>query len=392
MTASEPLEAQVATSLANIAEHEWDALVGDDDPFVEYAFLRALEVSESVGPGTGWQPVHVTLTGGGRLVGALPLYVKDHSFGEYIFDWAWADASRRLGAPYYPKLVSMVPVTPATGTRFLVHPDENYEEIVQGLLRAAQTLLEDMDGSSLHLLFLNEREKRVACEARGPLRLSPRLGFQYHFSNDSYESFEHFLATCRSSLRKQMKRERRQVAESGLKIVVKEGDEVTEQEWTRLGEFYRDTCARRGSAPYLSEAFFSDCSSLLSRRAVCVLAYQGSDVVAGTLNFEKGQRLYGRYWGALDDHDFLHFELCYYRLIERLIDKGMSLLEAGAQGSHKLRRGFMPRPVHSAHLIRHPALARAVDDFLPREAFAVEQEMKLQAEHGPFKRCSSAER
>lgn len=370
-------------SLRGIEPSAWDALTGDDDPFVEHAFLSVLEESATIGPGTGWEAMHVTAWQGDELVGALPLYVKDHSYGEYIFDWAWADAAARLGVPYYPKLVSMVPVTPATGRRFLIAPEADPEAVTRALLDGAFEALEVVGGSSIHLLFLSPEESE---RVRADPRFMRRLTQQYHWKNDGYGDFDDFLGRFRSSMRKKLRRERRVVAETGLVVRQVEGKDLDASEWAMLRSFYRDTCARKGSHPYLAAEFFDLAQERLAHRTVVAMAYDGKRPVAASLNFEKGAHLYGRYWGCSADHDMLHFELCYYQLIERAIQKGMRRFEAGAQGSHKLRRGLLPTGIHSAHHIVNPVLARAVGDYLPREAMSVQRQMLELAEHGPFRR------
>jgi len=369
--------------LAEVDADAWDAVAGEDDPFVEHAFLSTLEESGTVGGDSGWDPLHVTVWDGERLVGALPLYVKDHSYGEYIFDWAWADAAYRVGVEYYPKLVSMAPVTPATGTRFLVHPEVDRAQVVGEIFEGCFEAAEQSKASSIHLLFLTREERD---EAAADDRFSPRLTMQYHWHNEGWESFDDFLGAFRSSMRKKVRKERRKVDEAGLEIRVRPGSELDADDWQMLRRFYHDTCGRKGSYPYLSRRFFELGAQSLRERALAVMAYRDGEAVAATLNFEKGKHLYGRYWGCTEDYEMLHFELCYYQLIERAIERGCARFEAGAQGTHKLRRGLMPSPIHSAHWIRHPMLRGAIADFLPREAFAVTQQMEELAQHGPFRR------
>ena len=382
------LRVELVPRIAEIPAADWDALAGPDDPFVEHGFLLALETSESVGADSGWHPMHVAVwleTEGApdRLVGGLPLYAKTHSYGEYIFDWSWAGAAERAGIRYYPKLVSMIPFTPATGKRVLIAADVDLREVARALLAGVEAGRDRIDASSAHLLFLEEQERDLMV-AEG--QLLTRLTNQFHFRNDGYESFDDFLGRFRSSLRKQVRRERRQAAESGLELRVLEGPEMTERDWDALRGFYFDTCYRRGSGPYLTRRFFRDLAETHAHRVVACLAYDGERVVAGTLNFQKGKHLYGRYWGCTEEHPGVHFELCYYRLIERAIDQGLTRFEAGAQGTHKLRRGLMPAAIHSAHFIADPRLAGAVAEFLPREADAMRQEMAELSMHGPFRR------
>jgi len=379
----ELIDIRVLSSLASVDAAEWDTLTGDDDPFVEHAFLSLLEQSGSVGRGSGWEPTHITAWRGKRLIGALPIYLKTHSYGEYIFDWGWADAAARLGVRYYPKLVSMVPVTPVTGRRILYAPDEDPMPIVRRLIDGCLDLADSAGMSSIHLLFLN-------CEEQGWVardgRLVSRLSFQFHWRNESYESFDEFVDGFRSSMRKKLKKERRIAAEGDAKIEVLKGADLSNDDWRTLERLYRGTCGRKGSHPYLTPEFFEMAPSVLGESPLVAAAKREGQIVAASINFEKGANLYGRYWGAVRRHDMLHFELCYYRLIDHAIRHGMQRFEAGAQGTHKLRRGLMPVPIYSAHWIRHPVLAQAVADFLPREAASVREQIEHLGRHGPFRR------
>ena len=371
------------SSLKSVDPRAWNELVGKDDPFVEHAFLSLLEVSGSVGRGSGWEPMHVTAWRGSRLVGALPLYLKTHSYGEYIFDWGWADAASRLGVAYYPKLVAMVPVTPVTGRRFLFAPGEEPGPLVSRLIDGCFEAADATKASSIHLLFLSPEEQEwVARDGR----LMKRLSFQFHWRNRGYETFDDFVGEFRSSMRKKLRKERRVAAQSSLQIDKLRGDELSVSDWRAIERLYRATCGRKGSYPYLTPEFFELASTELDGSPLVFAARDDGRLVAASLNFEKGGHLYGRYWGASQRHDMLHFELCYYRLIEHAIDQRMRRFEAGAQGTHKLRRGLMPVPIYSGHWVRHPVLAQAVADFLPREAASVQLQIQELAEHGPFRR------
>lgn len=376
------LRIELASDLSAIAASRWDALAGDDDPFVEHAFLRGLETSGSVGADTGWQPLHLLAFRDEALAGALPLYAKTDSWGEFIFDFAWARAAQHAGIPYYPKLVSMVPFTPATGRRILVAKGEDEDEITRALIAGAREAAERVDASGLHILFVTREERDRACGAG----LAPRLSSQFHWHNEGYASFDDFLARFRADKRKQVRRERREVAESGLTIAIKEGPELEPGEWSALKRFYREGVGRHGSYPYLRPAFFDALRDTHAHRVVAALAYRDGTPVAASLSFEKGAHLYGRYWGAREDHEFLHFELCYYRLIERAIERKLRRFEAGAQGFHKLRRGMLPAQIHSAHWIADPRLAAAVHEYLPSEAADVGAEIALLTERSPFRR------
>lgn len=377
------MQTQLVTSIEDIDPEAWNALTGDDDPFVEHAFLLALEDSGSVGRGTGWLPHHVVLKDEGRLVAALPLYLKEHSYGEYVFDFGWANAAMRAGMRYYPKLVAMVPFTPATGRRFLFAADIAPQLAVSRLLDGALDALRQLRASSVHLHFLNNQEAEwIAADGRFQARLSS----QFHWRNRGFSSFDDHLATFRSAVRKEVKKERRRVREAGIQVAVIEGASLNAQQWEALTRFYFDTCHKHGSGPYLTREFFELIAKRHAERVVAALAYEGDEIIAGTLNFEKGAHLYGRYWGATRDYDSLHFELCYHSLIERAIGRGQQRFEAGAQGLHKLRRGLLPVAIHNACYIADPRLRAAVSEFLVREEASVRFELAELAHHGPAHR------
>jgi len=383
----ESIDIRILSSLGSVHADAWDQLAGDNDPFVEHAFLSLLERSGSVGRGTGWEPTHVTAWRGKRLVGALPLYLKTHSYGEYIFDWGWADAASRMGLQYYPKLVSMVPMTPATGRRILLASDEDPAMLVSRLIDGCLEIADSIRAPSLHLLFLNPEEQGwVARDGR----LMHRLSFQFHWHNAGYETFEDFVSDFRSSMRKKLRKERRIAAETGLRIEQLRGEELSVADWQALERLYRATCRRKGSHPYLTPEFFALVPSALDGSPLVFAAKHDDRIVAASINFARGDSLYGRYWGAAERHEMLHFELCYYRPIEHAIDHGMHRFEAGAQGTHKLRRGLMPVPIHSAHWIRHPVLGQAVADFLRREAPLVREQIRELSYYGPFRRRDDA--
>jgi len=377
------MQTELVTSISQIDPAAWDRLAGADDPFVEHAFLAALEQSGSVGVGSGWLPQHVLLRDGDALLGALPLYLKDHSYGEYVFDFGWANAAMRAGIRYYPKLVAMVPFTPATGRRFLIAPDVDEQAAVSALLDGALEARKQLRASSVHIHFMTPQE--AAWVARDG-RFWSRLSSQFHWQNRGFSSFDDHLATFRSAVRKEVKKERRRVTEAGIEVKVVEGDALSAKEWHALRRFYFDTCEKHGSGPYLNAAFFDAIARTHARRVVAVLAREGDEIVAGTLNFEKGANLYGRYWGCSRDYDSLHFELCYHRLIERAIARGQQRFEAGAQGIHKLRRGLLPAAIHNACYVADPRLGDAVRDFLQREEASVRYELAQLSHHGPAHR------
>lgn len=373
------VQVTVEASVGAVAPADWDALVPGDDPFLEHAFLSGLEETGCVGEGTGWTPRPLVARRDGRVVGAVPLYEKDHSFGEFIFDWGWARAAAQAGLAYYPKLVAAVPFTPVTGRRLL--GDE------AGVARALEAGLGEAAGAlrahSVHVLFCTGDEK-ARLSATG---FTPRLTDQLHWHNDAgWATFDDYLGAMRHSARKQVRRERRIARSHGLELELVPGPELDGAGWDALYRLYRDTVARKGGMAYLNRAFFEHLRSRLGHRVQVAVARRGSRVVAASLLFHKGEVLYGRYWGSFEPLDALHFELCYYLPIEWALEHGVTRFEAGAQGEHKLARGLLPAPIHSAHRLLHPGLAAAVAESLEWEREAVEDEMRLLAEHGPFRR------
>jgi predicted N-acyltransferase len=368
--------------LGEVDEAAWDALSGEDHPFVEHAFLRSLEDERCVGADAGWQPAHVLVRDGDALVGAAPVYVKDHSQGEYVFDWGWADASERAGIPYYPKLVVAVPFTPATGPRLLVHPSADAPEVRAALVQGIRAVADAVGASSVHALFVPE----VEAEALAGLGLRRRLSYQFHWEDHGYGDFEGWLATLTSKRRKELRRERRQAESLGLDLAVERVVDWPERDLHALFRCYATTIAQHGwSAAYLTESWFLALPERLGHRALVATARRHGALVAGSLAFQRGRHLYGRYWGALEPVPALHFELCYHRLIAWALEHGLTRFEAGAQGRHKLARGLMPAFTHSAHWIRHPGLDRAVGDFLKTEARRVAAEVAALAAHGPYR-------
>jgi predicted N-acyltransferase len=326
----------------------------------------------------------------GRLVGAVPLYLKTNSYGEFIFDWGWADASERAGIPYYPKLVAAIPFTPATGRRLLVAPGADTAAVVEALLAGVDDVARQERVSSVHVLFCTEPEKAALAERR----YLPRLSLQFHWHNRPerpFESFEDFLSTFRSRNRKQVRKERQAAAAHGLRLRVATGVELDDRDWRALHRFYVTNVRRHHGMAYLRPAFFELARQTLAHRLVASLAYRGDEPVAGTVNFEKGRHLYGRYWGCLADFEMLHFELCYYQLIERAIARGYTLFEAGAQGEHKLKRGLGPAFTHSAHLIHHAGLRNAIAGFVQAEARDVEATLQEYAAHAPFRAAGESD-
>ena len=377
------IDLEILGSVVDVSAGEWDGLVGEDDPFLEHAFLATLEASGSVGASTGWEPRIVLVRSGACLVGAVPLYLKRHSYGEFVFDWSWASAAERAGIRYYPKLVAAIPFTPVTGQRLPVANGAERETVWAELLRGVRLIADSERASSVHLLFCTG-EEQAAAAAHGYL---PRLGLQFHWHNRPnrpFESFEDYLATFRAHSRKNVRRERRMAASHGLAVRVATGAELEPPEWQALHRCYLANVRRHRGIPYLGPEFFRIAAQTLAHRVVATLAYRGDQPIAGTLNFEKGTHLYGRYWGCIANYEMLHFELAYYRLIERAIARRHTRFEAGAQGEHKLARGLLPAFTHSAHWLRHPGLAEAVAHVVRGEAEEVEARARAYLAHSPF--------
>lgn len=374
------MEIRTATTITEIEAPTWDALHDGRDPFLRHAFLRALETNDCLHP-QGWHPLHLLAYDGGMLAGVLPLYLRDNSFGEFVFDWAWAEAYQRAGGAYYPKLVTAIPFVPATGERFLIHQDANAELIVAALHRAAIDLTERRHLSSWHCLFPEERRARELAEHG----LSLRYGCQYHWFNRGYRDFDEFLAGLNAKRRKQIRRERREIAASGLVIETRTGARMDARLWSIFHQFYCATFARRWGAPRLTESFFNELGRTMPDETLVILARDGDTYVAGAFAVRGKNTLYGRHWGCSRDIPFLHFELCYYRTIDYCITQGLERMDAGAQGEHKIPRGFEPVTTYSAHYIREPGFRRAVDDFLGREAEAMRQRVHEIEAHSPYR-------
>jgi uncharacterized protein len=372
-------------TLAEISPAAWDAIAAPEqatgrplDPFTTHRFLAALEASGSTGTGTGWQARPLVLREGDRLLAATPLYVKTHSQGEYIFDHGWADALERAGGRYYPKLQIAVPFTPATGRRFLGAPE--YRET---LLRATIGVATQNRLSSLHATFCTEDEATALEGIDGTLH---RITQQFHWLNRGYGTFDDFLADLSSRKRKMIRKERETAQGRGLTIRALTGDAIEPQHWDAFWQFYQDTGARKWGTPYLTRKAFSQLHDTMRNDMLLVLAFDGARPVAGALNFIGRETLYGRYWGCVEDHPCLHFELCYYQAIDWAIANGLQRVEAGAQGEHKLARGYLPVETHSLHWIADPGFRKAVARYLEAERKAVGQEIEVLTAYGPFKR------
>lgn len=382
------LTVTVHASLDEIAPDTWDACACPEaadggrplDPFTTHRFLSALEHSGSVGPGTGWLPQYLTVAQDGEVIACAPLYAKGHSRGEYVFDYAWADAYERAGGRYYPKFQIAAPFTPVTGRRFLTRPGAEMTGTA-ALLQGATELAQRHGASSVHATFCTEEEAERA-EAMGLLR---RRAQQYHWENRSYADFDGFLADLSSRKRKTIRKERRTAQAFGGTIRKVTGDQITPADWDAIWTFYQDTGARKWGSPYLTRAFFDIAHDTLRDDVLLVLAERDGAPVAGALNMIGRDRLFGRYWGCTEHHPCLHFELCYYQAIDTAIALGLATVEAGAQGEHKIARGYLPTPCHSVHWIADEGFSRAVADFLEAERAAVDDDIEVLTAFGPFR-------
>ncbi len=366
------LVARISRGVADIDRATWDALAGDGDPFIGHTFLASLEASGSVGGDSGWNPLPLLVERDGRIIAAAPAYLKSHSQGEYVFDHGWAEAWQHSGRAYYPKLQVAVPFTPVPGRRLLGE---------RAAIFAALEAVTVQNGlSSAHITFCLD-EDLAAAEARGWLR---RDGIQYHWFNRSYADFDQFLAALSSRKRKAIRKER-SAACAGIDIVTLRGAEITSAQWDAMWHFYQDTGSRKWGRPYLTRNWFDQVGAAMGDAALMFLAYREGQPIAGALNFVGSDALYGRYWGALDEVPFLHFELSYYRAIEWAIANGLATVQAGAQGEHKLARGYEPVVTHSLHYLPDPGFRRAVADFVEREREAVAIELQWARDALPYR-------
>jgi len=373
---------RIIDRIAELPAAEWDACAGAGNPFLSHAFLDALEESGSATAENGWLPQHLALEdASGRLIGAAPLYLKGHSYGEYVFDHAWAAAYERAGGSYYPKLQCAVPFTPVTGPRLLIRPDAD-ENAADALIAAMVELARRHKVSSLHVTFPMKGE----WERFGAAGFLQRAGQQFHWENHGYASFDEFLAALSSRKRKTIRKEREAALAGGIEINALTGDAIEKRHWDAFFRFYISTSDRKWGSPYLTREFFDLIGERMAERIVLVMCERNGRLIAGALNLRGEDTLYGRNWGCAGDFPFLHFEACYYRAIDFAIAHGLKRVEAGAQGQHKIQRGYLPSPTYSAHWIRDPGFKRAVADFLIRERRAVAHEMDALAELSPFKR------
>jgi predicted N-acyltransferase len=377
---------KVSRRVAEIGRAGWDACAGNPvycgNPFISYDFLDAAEAGGCAVERTGWGPQHLSVEDeAGEVAAVMPLYLKSHSQGEYVFDHSWAEAYERAGGRYYPKLLSAAPFTPATGPRLLVRPGVDVEEARRLLVGGAMALCERYEASSWHVNFPTQDEWAWM----GGQGMSLRQGQQYHWENRDYRDFDHFLGALSSNRRKTIRRERRD-AQAQVEIFALTGADLKEEHWDAFFQFYMDTGSRKWGRPYLTRMFFSLLGEQMADRVLLVMARREGRWVAGALNLIGGDCIYGRNWGCVEDIPFLHFELCYYQAIDFAIAKGLARVEAGAQGQHKIARGYLPSPVYSAHYIADAMLRGPVEDFVARERAAVSQEMEwLAEEYSPFR-------
>ena len=377
--------ARLIDRIADVPAADWDALANppgaEFNPFISHAFLKALEDSGSVNTEAGWRPAHALLEDGKAVVGAAPMYVKSHSYGEYVFDHQWAEAFHRAGGRYYPKLLVAVPFTPVTGRRLLVGAKT---EARIPLASALMQFAERLRLSSLHITFA-EREEY---DALAPLGFLQRADQQFHWENQGYADFPAFLAALSSIKRKNLRRERAEALSADITVEWITGSDIKEHHWDAFYEFYMDTGSRKWGSPYLTREFFSLAGAAMADRILLILAKRNGHYIAGALNFIGSRALYGRNWGAVEHHRFLHFEICYYQAIDFAIAHKLARVEAGAQGAHKLARGYMPVETHSLHWIAHSGLRTAVERYLREERRAVADEIEELSEHGPFRKES----
>ncbi|MEA2937800.1 MAG: uncharacterized protein QOC56_1304 [Alphaproteobacteria bacterium] len=390
--ASNDITLRVANAIGDIAAPEWDSCANptsenasssDYNPFISHDFFSSLEASGSVRTRTGWQPMHLLAAdAGGRLVGAVPCYAKSHSQGEYVFDHGWADAYERAGGNYYPKLQVAVPFTPASGRRLLVRPGPQAKAVREALAGGLAEVCRRSKASSVHVTFPTEAEWQLL-GAKGYLQRTHR---QFHWENAGYDSFDAFLASLSSRKRKTIRRERADALANGITVHWLTGADLTESVWDAFFDFYMDTGSRKWGQPYLTRSFYSMIGEKMADRVLLVMARRNGRFIAGAINFIGSNVLFGRHWGAIEHHPFLHFEVCYYQAIDYAIQHKLARVEAGAGGQHKVSRGYMPVTTFSAHYIADPALRHAIADFLTHERVHVAAEIEEFADAAPFRK------
>jgi len=376
-------QARSVASIHEVPEAAWDACAGTVNPFVSHDFLSCLEDSNSAIAETGWAPAHILLEEmDGSLLGCAPAYFKSHSYGEFVFDHGWADAFERAGGRYYPKLLVAVPFTPATGPRLLVPPGPEAAELRRVMASTVVRVAQEAGVTTAHVNFATEDESRLL----GEMGFLLRTGVQFHWENEGYGDFDAFLESLSSRKRKAIRKERREALEDGVEIEILTGGDLTRDVWDAFFAFYRDTGSRKWGTPYLTRRFFDLLGERMGERVALVMCRRHGRWIAGALNLIGSDTLYGRYWGCVEDRRFLHFEACYYQAIEHAIRLGLARVEAGAQGSHKIQRGYMPVHTHSAHWIGHEGFRTAVARFLKEEADHVDWEVEaIEREYSPYR-------
>lgn len=385
--AAETLAIRTLDAVNKVDRADWDRCAGPDNPFVSWDFLNALEESGSVGAKAGWLPQHAALEdAGGNILGIAPMYLKNHSQGEYVFDYGWADAYERAGGRYYPKLIVAVPFTPVTGPRLLVPPGPRQEELQRTLIGALVQIAGKIGVTNLHITFPTPSEAALADD----LGLLMRRAFQYHWHNDGYETFDDFLGALASRKRKGIRKERAAIAETGIAVQALTGDDLRSDHWDVFHRFYTDTYDRKWGYPYLTREFFQLLNERMADKVALMWADFDGEPVAAALNLIGSDALYGRNWGCAADIKYLHFETCYYQAIDFAIGRGLSRVEAGTQGPHKVQRGYLPVETWSAHWLADGGFREAVSDFLERERPAILHEMKIMAQHSPFRQENGA--
>jgi len=369
-------------AIKEITSDEWNALAGENNPFLRHEFLSALESHNCVGERFGWIPQHITLRDNNdKLIGAVPLYLKDNSYGEFVFDWGWADAYHRSGLNYYPKLVCSIPYTPATGPRLLIDPQHEYSTIADTLVDAALQHAQHLKVSSLHWLFTNRRDTQQLAKQG----LIQRIGCQFHWTNDSYDSFERFLHSLTRGKRKNINQERRRVKDANVQIEILDGHQANEEHWATFHRYYESTFMKLGGYATLSQSFFEEVGVTMPDNIVLVMAKHEGNYIAAALSYRGKDTLYGRHWGCEKEINSLHFEACYYQGIEYCINNKLKRFEPGAQGEHKISRGFLPTATYSMHWIAHPQFKEAIKEFLNRETIGMNHYITQLREHSPFK-------
>ncbi len=374
------MKSELVSSLADVNRNEWDSLNTSNHPFTSYDFLNSLEMSESVTAKTGWSPQHIIIKNNtGNIIGASPNYLKMHSYGEYIFDHAWANAFENAGGQYYPKLLSAIPFTPATGPRILIDPkNSDNNKIFELIIKMFEVIVQNNNLSSAHINFITDKlNKKLNNE-----KWIKRKGLQFHWHNRDYNSFDDFLSKLKSSKRKAIRKERRTIMNNNLVIQKVTGNELNNEIWDSFYNFYLNTIDKKWGGAYLTKNFFYLINKTMKNKILLIIAKQNNKIVAGALNFIGSNTLYGRNWGSIVDIPFLHFELCYYQAIEYAIDNNIKKVEAGAQGHHKIQRGYVAETIYSSHLIQNQSFAKAVRNFVQLEAKEIDKQIQLINEQG----------